>query len=400
MAKLMLVEDDNNLREIYEARLAAEGYTIVSAKDGEEALALAVKERPDLIVADIMMPKVSGLDMLDILRTTPETKHTKIIMMTALSQAEDQARAEKLGADRYLVKSQVTLEDVVRVAAEVLGDAQAKEEGTVNATGAEVSAPSSPVPAPAAAPATTPLPEPVATAPVSVPVATPPTEPTTAPAPESSTPPTPSAPSSTPTSIPVTVADEPTPAPAHAPTTEPTKTSIPVTSAPDDTTTATTEAAAATAASESPTTRQEEAKVNEQIEDFIANNPTLSTSAEPEKEAPAAAPLPAPTAADTTLAKAVDNLAPPANPLTAGSQSAAPAGDTPVSGSPNKKGGERVIQPIANTDNAKPTGQDLINMAASETGTPVNTDQTNSPQPGHVISGTGGDTPNPNNIAL
>lgn len=120
MSKIMLVEDDNNLREIYEARLLAEGYEIVSAKDGEEALALAVKERPDLIISDVMMPKISGFDMLDILRSTPETKNTKVIMMTALSQAEDKARADKLGADRYLVKSQVTLEDVARVAREVI----------------------------------------------------------------------------------------------------------------------------------------------------------------------------------------------------------------------------------------------------------------------------------------
>ena len=100
MTKLMLVEDDNNLREIYGARLQAEGYEIVSAKDGEEALALAVKERPDLIISDVMMPKISGFDMLDILRSTTETKHTKVIMMTALSQKEDQERGEKLGADR------------------------------------------------------------------------------------------------------------------------------------------------------------------------------------------------------------------------------------------------------------------------------------------------------------
>lgn len=125
MAKVMLVEDDNNLREIYQARLVAEGYEIVSAQDGEEALALAVKEKPDLIIADIMMPKISGFDMLDILRSTPETKDTKVVMMTALSQAEDKDRANKLGADRYLVKSQVTLEDVARVAREVL---EGKEE--------------------------------------------------------------------------------------------------------------------------------------------------------------------------------------------------------------------------------------------------------------------------------
>jgi CheY-like chemotaxis protein len=130
MAKIMLVEDDNNLREIYEARLLAEGYQIVSAKDGEEALAMAVKEKPDLIIADVMMPKISGFDMLDILRSTPETRDTKVVMMTALSQAEDKARADKLGADRYLVKSQVTLEDVAKVAHEVLAGEGSGETGS------------------------------------------------------------------------------------------------------------------------------------------------------------------------------------------------------------------------------------------------------------------------------
>lgn len=118
--KILLVEDDNNLREIYGARLQAEGYEIVSAPDGENALAIAVKEKPDLIISDVMMPKVSGFDMLDILRNAPETKDTKIIMMTALSQAEDKARAEKLGADMYLVKSQVTLEDVTKAVHSIL----------------------------------------------------------------------------------------------------------------------------------------------------------------------------------------------------------------------------------------------------------------------------------------
>lgn len=122
MAKILLVEDDNNLREIYEARLQAEGYDIVSARDGEEALTVAMKERPDLIISDVMMPKISGFDMLDIIRSTEETKNSKVIMMTALSQAEDKERASKLGADRYLVKSQVTLEDVAKVAREVLED--------------------------------------------------------------------------------------------------------------------------------------------------------------------------------------------------------------------------------------------------------------------------------------
>lgn len=154
MSKIMLVEDDNNLREIYEARLLAEGYEIVSAKDGEEALAMAVKEKPDLIIADVMMPKISGFDMLDILRSAPETKDAKIIMMTALGQAEDKARAQKLGADRYLVKSQVTLEDVARTAKEVLtgeSDAPAPAPAAPPADQADPTQPAQPIDSPQAA---------------------------------------------------------------------------------------------------------------------------------------------------------------------------------------------------------------------------------------------------------
>lgn len=122
MTKILLVEDDKSLREIYGVRLLAEGYDIVSAGDGEEALAMAIKEKPTLIISDVMMPKISGFDMLDILRSTTETRDIKVIMMTALSSDDQRARGEQLGADKYLVKSQVGIEDVVRTVHEVLGD--------------------------------------------------------------------------------------------------------------------------------------------------------------------------------------------------------------------------------------------------------------------------------------
>jgi DNA-binding response OmpR family regulator len=154
MAKVMLVEDDNNLREIYEARLQAEGYTIVAAKDGEEALVVAKAEKPDLIISDVMMPRISGFEMLDILRNTDGLKDVKVIMLTALGQSDDQQRADRLGADRYLVKSQVTLEDIVKVAHELLQDAPSEA--------------ASPTPEPAA-----PAPEPAAAAPAPEPVAAP-----------------------------------------------------------------------------------------------------------------------------------------------------------------------------------------------------------------------------------
>lgn len=121
MPKILLVEDDNNLREIFQMRLEAEGYQTVTAADGEEGLVVAMKEKPDLIIADVMMPKLSGFEMVENLRSAPEMKDTKVVMMTALGQAEDQARGEKLGVVKYLVKSQVTLEDFAGVVKEILG---------------------------------------------------------------------------------------------------------------------------------------------------------------------------------------------------------------------------------------------------------------------------------------
>lgn len=213
----MLVEDDNNLREIYEARLLAEGYEIVSAKDGEEALAIAVKEKPDLIISDVMMPKISGFDMLDILRSTAETKDTKVIMMTALSQAEDKERADKLGADRYLVKSQVTLEDVAKVAKEVLDGTPAGGAASPQpAVSIDPSQPTTPIPAPPPADDTSsaqqtpvPVPEPTAApAPGTQPVAATPEPP--------SNPATISIPITQPPAEPATQAAAPTPAPVSA----------------------------------------------------------------------------------------------------------------------------------------------------------------------------------------
>lgn len=133
MTKILLVEDDQSLREIYGIRLTAEGYEIASAGDGEAALALSVKERPDLIISDVMMPKISGFDMLDILRSTPETANIKVIMMTALSADDQKARGESLGADRFLVKSQVGIEDVVNAVHEVLNDANGAPATVVTA---------------------------------------------------------------------------------------------------------------------------------------------------------------------------------------------------------------------------------------------------------------------------
>lgn len=232
----MLVEDDNNLREIYEARLLAEGYEIVSAKDGEEALALAVKEKPDLIISDVMMPKISGFDMLDILRSTPETKDTKVIMMTALSQAEDKSRADKLGADRYLVKSQVTLEDVAKVAREVLQGKPSAQEPPQSPM------PTNDPPAEPPAPSNTPV---TASEPPAAAVS--------------------ANPSATPTNDPPAVVDPPAAEDSATPAAPAAVSTDPNASAPDL----------------APTRAAEEAAVNAQIDDFVAKQQTTTPSENP-----------------------------------------------------------------------------------------------------------------------
>lgn len=111
--KILLVEDDDTLADVYKTRLLAEGFDIKRVPNGEEALATALEYKPDLILLDVMMPKVSGFDVLDILRNTPDTVNIKIIMLTALSQDSDRERAESMGVDDYFVKSQVVIAEVV-----------------------------------------------------------------------------------------------------------------------------------------------------------------------------------------------------------------------------------------------------------------------------------------------
>jgi len=111
--RILLVEDDEALAKVYVSRLQLEGFDVRHVLNGEDALSAAVEFKPDLIVLDAMMPKISGFDVLDILRNTPETANVRVIMLTALSQPKDREMAERLGADDYLVKSQVVIGDVV-----------------------------------------------------------------------------------------------------------------------------------------------------------------------------------------------------------------------------------------------------------------------------------------------
>lgn len=111
--KILIVDDDMTLRELYEERIKAEGYTILSASDGEEAIEKATKEKPDLLLLDIMMPKINGIDVMKMLREKEETKDIPIIILTALIQEVDKIKGMMKPYDSYLIKSEIMPKEVV-----------------------------------------------------------------------------------------------------------------------------------------------------------------------------------------------------------------------------------------------------------------------------------------------
>ena len=111
--RILFVEDDNALANVYVVRLEAEGFKIRRVNNGEDALEAALEFHPDLVLLDIMLPKLNGLDVLNIFRNTPETTELKVIILTALGQPSDVARAKELGVNEYIIKSQVVISDVV-----------------------------------------------------------------------------------------------------------------------------------------------------------------------------------------------------------------------------------------------------------------------------------------------
>jgi len=111
--KILIVDDDEQLCGLYQTILEAQGYNVEVAFNGEEALSKSVKERPDLILLDIMMPQIHGINVLDILKATPETKDIKVVMISALSDEETKKKSEQLGALDYIVKSEVDTSGVL-----------------------------------------------------------------------------------------------------------------------------------------------------------------------------------------------------------------------------------------------------------------------------------------------
>ena len=111
--RVLLAEDDRFLRRAAEARLRRHGLEVLTAVDGEEALRLARSERLDLVLLDVVMPKLDGFEVLKLLKEDAATASIPVIVLSNLGQDRDVALAKTLGAVAYLVKANLSLQDLV-----------------------------------------------------------------------------------------------------------------------------------------------------------------------------------------------------------------------------------------------------------------------------------------------
>ncbi len=105
---VLLIEDDPMLTKMYQTKFESEGYKVLIALNGEEGLNTALLEDVGIIILDLLMPKLSGLDFLTKLRQEPKGKEIPVLVLTNLTQKEDQQKASDLGVKEYLVKSNLT----------------------------------------------------------------------------------------------------------------------------------------------------------------------------------------------------------------------------------------------------------------------------------------------------
>jgi two-component system alkaline phosphatase synthesis response regulator PhoP len=110
---ILIVEDDPVLLRMYTEKFGFEGFKVLNAHDGEEALSVTTKEKVDLILLDIMLPKMSGTDFLERFRQTAKGVNVPVVALTNLTEQEEKDRAMKLGVKEYIVKAMKTPEEVV-----------------------------------------------------------------------------------------------------------------------------------------------------------------------------------------------------------------------------------------------------------------------------------------------
>ncbi len=121
MAKtIAIVEDDQAIREMYRLKFEAEGYNVVMAENGKRGLEVSEKNKPDLILLDLMMPEMTGHDMLKVMRSTDWGKKIKVIILTNVSKDEAYPLVKEFGVDGFVVKAHYTPQEVVDTVNQVL----------------------------------------------------------------------------------------------------------------------------------------------------------------------------------------------------------------------------------------------------------------------------------------
>ena len=113
--KIVIVEDDRFLSLVLKGRLEKEGYNVIPAYDGEEGLALIKKELPSLVVLDLVMPKMTGFELLERLSTDPQISRIPVVVASNLGQESDIQKAKNLGVRDYYVKVQTSVDELVRM---------------------------------------------------------------------------------------------------------------------------------------------------------------------------------------------------------------------------------------------------------------------------------------------
>ncbi|MBU3918470.1 response regulator [Patescibacteria group bacterium] len=122
MKKILFIEDEAAIQKTLGESLRNKGYDVQAALDGEDGLRLAKSGKPDLILLDLILPKLHGLDVLERIRKDKDIKETPVIILTNLENVGEVERALELGATTYLVKANYSLEDVVAKVKKAMGD--------------------------------------------------------------------------------------------------------------------------------------------------------------------------------------------------------------------------------------------------------------------------------------
>ena len=112
--KILLVEDDDFLVDIYTTKLYQAGFTVDVAKDGEQALSKIKEEKPDLVLLDIVLPKIDGWQVLKKIKTDPKTKDVKVVVLSNLSEKEVLEKLKDVSFDKYLLKASHTPSQLLR----------------------------------------------------------------------------------------------------------------------------------------------------------------------------------------------------------------------------------------------------------------------------------------------